>query len=286
MHPAKLILPAALALCLAGSAPAGAQSHKIREYRLHEQEDRGAPFAMTVGPDNTLYTLIPRRDGNWILSEVKNWWQEKPAELGIPVEGFAAREPVTSWDQMQLAVTPDGQFLIAILSADLRVLPDDPYPTDTIVEFIRLADFNVLETEHMRALGMRGRLYGGIDRTGHLLIRSEIGSPGGGNSAPFDTWFAVSVPEMKAQLVCSFNSGDTPGMESSCSDFAKKEGYPSSVDLARSVWPPPPATPPPLPAGLTIPPKDRWQTAMVTIDGKPATLVVVNGVNLQVFAAD
>lgn len=286
MHPARLGIQAALALGLLVAAAAGGQARKVHEYRLHEQEDRGARFAMAVGPDHTVYTLIPRRDGNWILSQVKNWWQDKPAELGIAIEGFPAHDPVSNWDQMTLAVTPDGQYLITMVSADLRVAPDDPYPTDMIVVVVRLADFSVLDTEHMRALGMRGRLHGGLDRVGRVLVRSEIAAQGGESSAPFDTWFAVSVLEMKPQLACSYDAGDAPGMESSCSDFAKKEGYASAAELAQAVWPSPPATPPALPSGASIAQKDRWQTAGVTIDGKPLTLVVVNGVNLEVFAAE
>lgn len=285
MHPANLGLRAGLAFCLAVGV-AGAQVRKIHEYRLHEQEDRGARFAMTVGPDHTVYTLIPRRDGNWILSEVKNWWQDKPTELGIAVQGFSARDPVGSWDQMDLAVTPDGQYLVTILSADLRVAPDDPYPTDLLVEVVRLSDFSVVDTEHMRALGMRGHMRGGLDRTGHLLVRSEITPQGGSNSAPFDTVFAVTVPEMKPQLVCSYESGDAAGMESSCGDFAKKEGYGSAAELAQAIWRTAPAPPQALPAGLSLAAKDRWQSTNVTVDGKPLTLVVVNGVNLQVFATE
>ncbi|HLJ78269.1 MAG TPA: hypothetical protein VKT75_12685 [Acidobacteriaceae bacterium] len=269
---------------MAVTAAAGAQTRKVHEYRLHEQEERGAPFGMTLGPDHTLYTLIPRRDGNWILSEVKNWWQDKPTEQGIPVEGFSTREPVASLGQMDLAITPDGQYLVTMISADLRVAADDPYPTDLIVEFVHLADFTVEDTEHMRGLGMRGRLHGGLDRAGHLLVRSEIAPQGGDNGAPFVTWFAVGVPEMKAQLVCSYESGDASGMESSCGDFAKKEGYASAAELMAALWPVPPPSAPPLPDGVSLPPKDRWHAASATVDGKPLSLVVVNGVQLSVYA--
>ena len=285
MHAAGLGFRAGLVFVLA-AAVAGAQARKIHEYRLHEQEDRGTQFAMTVGPDHTVYTLIPRRDGNWILSKVKDWWQDKPTELGIAVQGFSARDPVGSLDQMDLAVTPDGQYLVTIVSADLRVSPDDLYPTDLLVEVVRLSDFGVVDTEHMRALGMRGHMRGGLDRAGHLLVRSQIMPQGGGSSAPFDTVFAVTVPEMKPQLVCSYESGDAAGMESSCGDFAKKEGYASAAELAQSVWRTAPAPPQTLPAGLSLPAKDRWQSASVTLDGKPLTLVVINGVNLEVFAAE
>ena len=284
MHPAKLGFRAALALALAVSV-AGAQARKINEYRLHEQEDRGARFAMALGPDHTVYTLIARRDGNWILSEVKDWWRDKPTELGIAVQGFSAHDPVGNWDQMDLAVTPDGQYLVTILSAELRVPPDDAYPTDLMVELVRLSDFSVADTEHMRALGMRGHLLGGLDRASRLLVRSEI-TPQGGGSVPFETVFAVTVPEMKAQLACSYESGDAPGMESSCGDFAKKEGYASAADLAQTVWHTAPAPPQTLPAGVSLSPKDRWQAATVSIDGKPLTLLVINGVNLEVFGAD
>lgn len=271
----------AVALAL-GALGARAQAHRVYEYRLHEQEERGAPFGMTVGPDRTLYTIIPRRDGNWVLSRVKDWWQAKPDELGILVEGFSKNQPVADFGPMRLAVTPDGQNLVVILSAEMRVAADDPYPTDMIVEVVRLQDFTVVDTEHMRGMGIRGRLRGGLDRAGHLVVRSEIPSAEAGGS-PFTTWFAVSVPQVKAQLVCSYQGGDQPGMESSCGDFAKKEGYGSASELASAVWPAPPTAPLAVPAGVSVAAKDRWQTATVTVQSKPLTLVVINGVQLQVY---
>ena len=277
----------ALGVMLAAAA-AGAQAHKVHEYRLHEQEERGAPFGMTVGPDHTLYTIIPRRDGNWVLSEVKNWWQSKPEEVGILVEGFSSREAVARIGQMTLAVTPDAQTLVSILSAEMQVAPSDPYPTEMVVEALRLQDFSVVNTQRMRGLGMRGDLQGGLDRDGHLLVRSEIASPGGSGSA-FATWFSLAVPELKAQLVCSYESGnqqagDPQGIESACGEFVKKEGYASAADLAAAVWPAAPAAAPQLPAGVSVGAKDHWQAAEVTIDGKPLTVVMINGVQLQVYA--
>jgi hypothetical protein len=62
-----------VALSLALACVAGAEQHKIHEYKLHEPLDQGAPFALLVGPDHAAYTLIPRRDGNWILSQVQQW---------------------------------------------------------------------------------------------------------------------------------------------------------------------------------------------------------------------
>lgn len=272
----------AAAVCALGLAvvAAGAQARKVHEYRLHEQEDRGAPFGMTLGPDHTVYTILPRRDGNWILSEVKNWWLDKPGELGIVVEGYPSRDPIAHWDQMDLAVTPDGQYLVAFNSADMRAAADDPYPMDMTVEIIRTSDFSVLDTEHLRALGMRGRLRGGLDRAGHLLVRSEIGPSGTG---AFDTWFSLAIPEMKPQLACSYDGNDAAAMEGACAAFAKTEGYGSAADMATAVWPTPPPSAPQLPAGVVIASKDRWQSAVVTIDGKPVTLVVVNGVELETY---
>lgn len=271
----------ALGVMLAAAA-AGAQTHKLHEYRLHEQEERGAPFGMTLGPDHTLYTVIPRRDGNWVLSEVKNWWQSKPEEIGILVEGFSNREPVASMGQMTLAVTSDAQTLVSILSAEMQVAPNDPFPTEMVVEAVRLQDFSVVNTQRMRGLGMRGHLQGGLDRAGHLLVRSEIAAPGGSGSA-FATWFSLAVPELKAQLVCSNEGGDQQAIESACGAFAKNEGYASAADLAGAVWPAPPASPPALPAGVSVAARDRWQAASVTIEGKPLTVVVINGVQLQVY---
>jgi hypothetical protein len=34
---------------------------------------------------------------------------------------------------------------------------------------------------------------------------------------------------------------------------------------------------------VSVAPKDRWQAATVTVDGKALTLVVINGVQLQVY---
>lgn len=276
-------------LALAALA-AGAQARKIGEYKLHEQEDRGAPFAMTLGPDQTVYTLIPRHDGNWVLSEVQNWWQPKPHEIGILVEGFSAKDPVTSMRQMDLGVTPDGKYLVTILSAGMRAAADDPYPADMIVEVVRLGDFAVVMTDHMRSLGIRGNLQGGFDRGGQLLVNSALVG-GEAGSAPYVTWFGVSVPEVKAQLECSYQAAadakDMQPMEAGCAEFAKKEGYGSAADLAGAVWSraTPAAAAVPAPPGVAISSKDRWQARTVTVDGKPVTLLVINGIDLEVYAA-
>ena len=272
---------------------AGAQARKIREYKLHEQEDRGAPFGMTVGPDHTVYTLLPRRDGNWVLSRVKGWWQEKPDEMGILVEGFSARDPVSGFDQMDLAVTPDGKYVVTMLTAAMRVAADDPYPMDMIVEVVRLDGFEVMITQHMRSLGMRGMLRGGMDREGKLLVRSEMaGGDDNGSPAPYVTWFAVTVPDVKAQLECSYQAAadakDTQPMEAACGEFARKDGYGSAAELAKDAWPEAnskdagaPGSAPP--SGAPISKKDSFRSAGITIDGQPLTLVVLNGVELQVY---
>ncbi len=280
---------AAIAGLALAALSAGAQLRKIHEYKLHEQEDRGAPFGMTVGPDHTLYTLIPRRDGNWILSEVQGWWQEHPEERGIVVEGYSARDAVASPGQMDAAVTADGKYVVTVVSAGFRVAPDDPYPMDMIVEVVRLDGFEVVDTEHMRTLGMRGVLLGGIDRAGKLLVRSAVGTPGA-ESSPYVSWFAVSVPDEKAQMECSYQAAadgkDTQPMEEGCGGFAKQEGYGSAAELDGKVWPTgtPPA--PVVPPGVAISSKDRFQTEAVVVDGKKLTLVVVNGVDVQVYASE
>ncbi|MGC2635567.1 MAG: hypothetical protein WA294_00195 [Acidobacteriaceae bacterium] len=279
----------ALLLALAfGAIQAQSQARKIREYKLHEQGERSAPFGMTLGSDHTIYTILPRQDGNWILSEVQNWWQDKPHEIGIVVEGFAARDEVSNPGQMDLAVTPDGRDLVTILTSSLRVPAGDPYPMDMIVEIVRLDNFAVVETQHMRSLGFRGNLAGGMDRSGHLLVSSSV--PGGGNdapSAPYVSWFEVTMPDMKPQLECSYQAAadpkDTQRIEEACAEFAKKDGYASAAELIAQVWPQPKAIE--APPGVTVPSKDRFDTRTVDVDGKPLTLVVVNGVSLQVYAA-
>jgi hypothetical protein len=242
---------------------------------------------MTLGPDHTVYTILPRRDGNWILSEVQNWWQEKPHEIGIVVEGFGARDEVSTPGQMDLAVTPDGRFLVTILTASLRVAANDPYPMDMIVEVVRLDNFAVVQTQHMRSLGLRGNLAGGMDRAGHLLVSSSV--PGGGEdapSAPYVSWFQVSLPEVKPQLECSYQAAadakETQPIEEACADFAKKDGYASAAELMAQVWPQ--TKPAEAPPGVAIAAKDRFDARTVTVDGKPLTLVVINGVEVQVYA--
>lgn len=263
---------------------AGAQARKVHDYRLHEIEDRGAPFSMLVGPDHTVYTLLPRRDGQWILSEVKDWWQDKPMELGIVVEGFSSRDAVSAPGQMDLALTPDGQYLVTLLSARMRVTPDDPYPMDMLVEVVRLDKFEVVMTEHMRSLGIRGQLHGGMDSGGQLLVNSEVAAVDeNGATKPWNSWFAVTVPAMKAHLACSYERADPAAMETACGSFAKTEGYGSAADLNGKIWPGAPTAVPVAPAGVTIASKDRFASQTVDVDGKPLSLVVVNGVDVQAY---
>jgi hypothetical protein len=268
---------------------AAAQPRHLREYRLHESEDKNAPFAMTVGPDNTLYTLIPRRDGNWVLSRVQRWWLDHPDELGISVEGFSARDPIASLGQMDLAVTPDGKYLVTVLSAPLRAASEDSYPMDMIVEVVRLDTFQVIDTEHMRSVGMRGSLIGAMDRAGHLLVDSAIPSTDpAATSAPYVTWFRVGVPSLKPELMCSYQAPadpkDVKPVEEACAAFAKTEGYASAAEVAASLpQATPRANPAQPPAGIEIPPRDHFQVQTVTVEAKPLTLVVLDGVDLQVY---
>jgi hypothetical protein len=291
MHWAFRAVRIAVSAGLAVGALAGlAQPRRLREYRLHEQEDRSAPFAMTVGPDNTLYTLLPRRDGNWVLSRVKGWWLDRPDEMGIAIEGFSAHDPVASFGQMDLAVTPDGEYLVVVLSAEMRVAPDDPYPMEMVVEAVRLDLFQAVDTERMRSLGIRGNLLGALDRAGRLLVDSSVSTAeSGAAAAPYVTWFRVSVPGLKPELMCSYQTGTDPKdakpLEDACATFAKGEGYASAAELAASLpQAAPPANPAQPPAGIAIPAKDHFQAQTVTVDGKPLTLVVLNGVDMQVYA--
>ncbi|HTW47013.1 MAG TPA: hypothetical protein VMD92_03630 [Acidobacteriaceae bacterium] len=284
----QIAISAALALCALAAA---GQLRRIREYHLHESEDKAAAFAMTLGPDNTLYTLLPRRDGNWILSRIQSWWLDHPDELGIVVEGFSVRDPIASLGQMDLAVTPDGKYLVAVLSAPMRVATNDSYPMDMIVEVVRLDTFQVVDTEHMRSLGMRGNLLGTLDRAGHLLVDSSIPSTGPDAAAtPYVTWFRVALPVLKPELMCSYQTAgpkDTRPLEEACAAFAKTEGYASAAEVAASLpHPTQPANPAQPPPGIAIPPKEHYQAQTVTIDGKPLTLVVLNGVEVEVYAAE
>jgi hypothetical protein len=287
----RMVLSCGMALA---ALAAGAQARKIHEYRLHEPEDRGSPFAMTVGPDHTLYTLVPRHDGNWVLSEVQGWWLDHPDEHGILVEGFSSRDPVAAPGQMDLAVTPDGKFLVAVLSASMRVAADDPYPVDMIVEVTRLDHFEVMNTEHLRGLGIRGNLQAALDRTGHLLVSSSVpAADENGAQAPYVTWFRLTPPELKADLLCSYqapaDAKNAQPIEDACSGPARTEGYASAAEILalfpqKSAPGSPSAPPPPPPSGVSVSSKDRFQAATVTIDGKPLTVVVLNGIDVQVYA--
>jgi hypothetical protein len=283
---AQAVCAVALPFVLASAA--AAQQHKIHEYKLHEPLDQGAPFAVLIGPDHTAYTLVPRRDGNWILSQVQQWWQEKPVEVGILVEGFSSHDSLSAPPQMDLRLTPDGKFLVTILSADMRVPPGDPYPMDMIVEVVRLDTFAVVNTEQMRSLGLRGQMTGFLDHDGQLVVRSAVApSEPTAGTTPYITWFRMSVPELKPELMCSFQwpeTANTEEIETACGSFAKKEGAASAQEFDRSSLHPAAPPPPVAPDGLTLSPKDRFQSKTVTIDGKPLTLVVLNGIDLQVFA--
>ncbi|HEX4004771.1 MAG TPA: hypothetical protein VHX60_01225 [Acidobacteriaceae bacterium] len=279
-----------LFVLLLSAFPALAQQRKVREYKLHEPEDRGAPFSLMLGPDHTAYILQPRRDGNWILSEVRGWWQDHPSERGIAVEGFSARDAVNTIHQMDIALTPDGRDLLTILSATLRVAPDDPNPMEMLVELIPLDSFQVTATQHMRSLGMRGNLRAVLDPAGQLLVSSAVppAEPTAGD-APYVTWFQVALPDMKAHLMCSFQASaqgaaDPKDEQAACGASLSQTGYAALPDIDKALQlaqPPEPPTPP----AVEVTAKDRVHTAAAAIDGKAFTLVVVNGVILQIFSA-
>jgi len=272
-----------------GAMALSAQSRRIHEYHLHEQEEKNAPFAMLVGPDNTLYTLITRKDGNWVLSRVRGWWMDHPDEVGILVEGFSAHDPIASVGQMDLALTPDGKYIVALLSAPLRVANDDPYPMEMLVDVVRLDTFQSTDTEHMRSLGIRGNLRAEFDRAGHLLVDSSI-APTDASAAPYVTWFQIAVPGLKAQLMCSYQPADAKDVKSAedaCGAFAKAEGYASAEEVVASLpQAAPPANPAQPPPGVAISSKDHFQFQAVNVGGQAMTLVVVDGIDVQAYAKE
>jgi hypothetical protein len=204
------------------------------------------------------------------------------------VEGFSSHDAVAAAPQMNLAITPDGKYLVTTLSAPMRVAPGDPYPMDMIVEVVRLDTFAVVNTEHTRSLGLRGLMTSFLDHDGKLVVRSAVApeQPTAG-ATPYITWFRISVPDLKPELMCSFqwpDAANSQEMETACGAFAKTEGATSAQEFDRTTQHVAPPQAPVAPDNFTYSPKDRIQTTTVTIDRKPLTLVVLNGIDLQVFA--
>jgi len=127
-----------------------------------------------------------------------------------------------------------------------------------------------------------------LDHDGKLVVRSAVApeQPTAG-ATPYITWFRISVPDLKPELMCSFqwpDAANSQEMETACGAFAKTEGATSAQEFDRTTQHVAPPQAPVAPDNFTYSPKDRIQTTTVTIDRKPLTLVVLNGIDLQVFA--
>jgi hypothetical protein len=158
---------------------------------------------------------------------------------------------------------------------------------DMIVEVVRLSDFQVAETQHLRGLGIRGHLLGALDQKGEVLVNSSVPTTDeSGTAGAYITWFRLTPPALKADLLCSYepaaDAKNLQPLEDACSPAARSEGYASAAEIT-ALFPqksPPPSPPP----GITISAKDTFATANVTVENKPVTLLVLNGTEVDVYA--
>src|ERR1700727_1254686 len=77
-------------------ALATTQSHgqltKIRDYALHQQEDRGVLFGTALTEDHSLLTVVAHEDGEWPLTKVSEWWDEHTEEEQIRLRAFSKKD--------------------------------------------------------------------------------------------------------------------------------------------------------------------------------------------------
>ena len=163
-----------------------AATTQVRTYRMREPHDRGVLFTMTVTPQQDVLSLVPKRNGTWRLTRVRNWLDAEPLEQTIDIPGIAVPLRTADSDrrvstlQMRLIVTSDGSFAITIADGTWRNRTGYATSNDDVVSVIDLHSFRVvkniqgpvlsMEPAHGRDGAIRVREYA-VDAE-NLLVRT------------------------------------------------------------------------------------------------------------------
>lgn len=221
---------------------ASGQLTKLRDYQLHQREDRGVVFSAALTQDNTLITLVARNNGDWLLSRVGKWWEEDPQEQQIHIAAFSRRDHLDGPLQMKLLLTPDGQNLVVLISATMKVPQGDPYTNEMIISMVRLDPFRVIATAHSKMLGMKGYLDGFLDRHGRVIVDSSLPEKAeNGSTIVQRTYYGFATSDLHIVSTCGYISqtnalpskptSTANHLEKNCSRFAAEGGFSSAVEM-------------------------------------------------------
>ncbi len=151
--------PAVLLLLLAASS-LRAQVKEVRTYRTHEPRDRNVFLGMAVTPSGDVLSLVPKKDGKWRLTRIRNWLEKAPQQqtIEVPVDLSRVRHAYPS-----MFVRQDGRFAVSVASGSTNV-----------ISAIDLASFAVVDTAQQE-----GVLEFATDRSGRLVSRQVIANQAG-----------------------------------------------------------------------------------------------------------
>lgn len=232
----RILLPALVAL-------ATVQSHgqltKIRDYALHQQEDRGVLFGTALTEDHSLLTVVAHEDGEWPLTKVSKWWDEHPEEEQIRLRAFSKKDRLSGPLEIRLLPTPDGQFAVLLISAGMKVLNADHHSDQMFAYVVRLNPFQVIASAQSKELGIDGILSGFLDPNGDpVVIASIYPAVQSENVQVLHTYYRLAIPRLHVSTSCSYslpqnsNTEATAAiLEKNCSEFARAGGFSSAVDM-------------------------------------------------------
>jgi hypothetical protein len=161
---------------LMGGVNLHAEVNQVRSYHTHEPSDRTVHFAMAVTPTQDVLSLVPKRNGKWRLTRVRNWLDKSPADQTIDVPGISVPEKSGSSPgslvglNIELLVTSDGSFAVTVATGNYWATSKGKDGTiDNVVSVVDLRTLQILTTIHQD--GSSGHY---VDRMGRLVLEKSM----------------------------------------------------------------------------------------------------------------
>jgi len=127
---------------------------------------------MAVIPDQGVLSFIANKDGKWRLSRIHGWFEKEPHEDRTVVPGLVYGDREQRWSPWypELAVTPDGKFVICVASA----WRSQGHSQDEFISVVDWGDFHVVASVHRLGIPALGGIFRvrRLDGLGHLAIQA------------------------------------------------------------------------------------------------------------------
>jgi hypothetical protein len=149
-----VLMAAAMSSCALAGFTAQARLDPLREIKLPVPSSPVVPgpreraAAIKVASDQSLLALVADSNGNWSLVHVKEWWTEDPLSEVLSVRGWAAGGANSGIGVVDLQITTDGRYAVAIaatISVDKGPSVSKP---DTFITVVDLEGWRIVGSLH------------------------------------------------------------------------------------------------------------------------------------------